>query len=202
MTKSRESSNGFTLIELLIAGTLFVLILTVLTGFLISSNKVYTNSAQQIEEEQLVSVAEQVLSYELSLAGYRGTDTTLLAGRLFDSTNKSFEVASGQTSDTLTIRYFEDRFTEGADVAKTAIYFAAVDAQNQPYLYRQENGGAAEAIVEDVTSLNVIAYLLADGALSSSLPAAQDLAGLKLELSFSHGYDHTMLVNFSGPQAY
>src|SRR6056297_3348734 len=74
--KSRTRSlntHGFTLIELLLASAILVLIVGALSAYLVTSARAYETTEDLSDRQQEIEAAVNVLSYDLALAGYRGT---------------------------------------------------------------------------------------------------------------------------------
>ena len=205
--------RGFSLVEMLVAGAILGILLTVLTNLFIGSNKASTRVNEVSDQQQQAQAARQVLQYELGLAGYRGTlnDTTvsspsstrLLANRTFTGTNANTisitKRSSGSQADSLTIRYYEDRsYTSNDTPILRAVTFSIGSDSGHSALFRSQDSGAALAIIPDVTNLKIAGYLLNDD--TKAVTASNNLAGIKLNVTYSNTQQDTILIAFQNSQ--
>src|SRR5690606_26856032 len=109
--------------------------------------------------------------------------------------------------DTITIRYYEDRYASGSCDAATVTYFV-----QDSVLFREVSGSAAEPAVEGVADLQVISWL--NGANSAfyvpttsanlGRPDAPDLAGISLSLGLLRDdgttREHIVTIGLKNPQ--
>ena len=185
-----KQRSGFTLIELLLAAAIMGIILSAL-GFLFSST-IRANQANTrvAESQQNAEAAIQLLKYEISLAGYRGTDiNSKPINRPFTGSTLTVTPES-TTRDRVSVQFYDDR-PEGAvtntdNPAQRTITFG-INGNSE--LTRQDSAASpstAEPVVEGVTGLKVINYVLASGGTSPTMPAPADLRGITLRLTFSN----------------
>ena len=204
----RGRRDGFTLVELLVAGTIMLLILGALGNLFISSSRAYRVNNEASDRQQTAEAATQMLTYEIGLAGYRGSDqsantrefkTTALPGVVSvpESTLTITKGATATSPDTVTVRYYEDRFISST-AKRTAAFTAAKDSDNAYNLYRAQDGDNKPAIL-GVKNLKVVKYIKRDGTEATS--ATKDtLAALKLELTFIDGLKQQLVISIPNLQ--
>lgn len=177
--KTPARQAGFTLVELLVAGTLMVVILSALGSLFVSTNRAYRVNDAVSEQQQSADAAAQLLSYEIGLAGYRGSEysTTSLLPSFSGSTFTITKGATPETSDKIAVQYYEDRFTKGF----VSVIFEADKVDGIYNLYRTT--GTKQPAIENVRNLKVLRYIKKNGSEAASVIAAE-LAALKLELTF------------------
>lgn len=188
MTRAR-AIKGVTIIELLIAMSIFGVILTLGGQLLTSTSRAYRVNEDQSQLGQVVQAATELLQYEVGLAGYRCVDP--------DSFRRSFpgrplEVINGGPgeSDTVIVRYHEDRFVDGCTQVE-ARFFA-----EDGVLYRG-SGGEPTPLVHGITDLQVSHWLnhanseflvpTRESNPNNVRPPDDSLAGLGLLLEFGTG---------------
>lgn len=169
--------QGFTLLEILIAMSIFLVALVALTSLFISATRGYETTERVSVRQQETSAALSVLRYELALAGYRGTCESSRSHSFSDPT---FEVARGADTDTITVRYFEDRFPTSCGVEKEVSFYVDELPSGETALFR-EGAADAEAIVNNVTGIQVFRYVTEEGGLTESMPSA-GFVGISLEV--------------------
>lgn len=196
--KQRTRQLGFTLIELLVASVIMVVILSALGSLFVSTSRAYRVNDKASTLQQSADAAGQLLSYEIGLAGYKGS-TNAAASRQFKtlglvdtSTLTIIKGASAIASDRITVRYFEDRFE--STVEQLIITLDAIPSGSAHNLYRklekQNSIGITgyapdrQPAVEDVYNLKVLKYIKEDGSEVTSLTDATELAALRLEFTF------------------
>jgi len=197
MHQASKRTAGFTVIELLIASVILVIVLGALTSYMVSSRQAMGVTEQLSDRQQEVEAAVNVMSYDLALAGYRGTTPDDFARTFGNSTLLVEKEVDGGESDRLTIRYFEDsaRLYGADDTCGSpcqVTYEVGTEDDGLSYLLRQEGGAAERGIVQRVEYFRVIQVIQRDGSLvditsanAASLPS--DLAGLNIEIAFSTG---------------
>lgn len=196
----RQRTSGFTLVELLVASVIMVTILGALGSLFLSTSKAYRVNDKVSTLQQSADAAGQLLSYEIGLAGYKGsTDAASSNSRKFvtltlvpTSTLTIIKGASATESDTITVRYFEDRFTD--TVEQLVITLDAVPSGTNRNLYRRYEKQKdidlpdytqpnRQPAVENIYNLKVLKYIKNDGSEVTSLADAKDLTGLRLEFT-------------------
>lgn len=203
MTRS-GNQRGFTLVELLVAAALMVLLLSALGGLFISASRAYRTNDEMSDRQQGANVAAQLLSYEIGLAGYKGSDAAA-SGREFKSAGveeSTLEIVRGTSataSDTVTVRYYEDRL--GGDPVKVAVTFSAArDSRGLFNLYRHNHVDTnRQPAVQQVRTLKVASYIERDGR-ESRAATKETLAALRLELTFTDGQTKQVVVGLDNPQ--
>lgn len=194
-----RSASGFTLLEMLIAAAILLLVLAAIGGLLVSSLRGYGTSERITDRQQDVESAVAVMSYDLGLAGFRGTAATDFASQDFGA-DPTLEIAKGagdEDPDTLTIRYFEDASRRyGATDPCTSYcevrYEVGSDANGVSVLYRVEGDGSGErrGILQDLANLKVVEYIQRNGvhvAAAAGVAVPAQLAGLNIELTLADG---------------
>lgn len=198
--RQRTGQLGFTLIELMIASVIMVTILGALGSLFVSTSRAYRVNDEASTLQQSADAAGELLSYEIGLAGYKGsTDAASSTSREFKtlglvptSTLTIIKGASATASDIIIVRYFEDRFAD--PVEQLVIRLDAIVTGGKHNLYRKQEkqnsigtpGYAPDRLstVEDVHNLKVLKYIKKDGSEVTSLTNATELAGLRLEFTF------------------
>lgn len=189
----RARQGGFTLVELLVAGTLMVIILSALGNLFVSTNSAYRTNDRVSERQQSADAAAQLLSYEIALAGYRGSVNSTTPPSFSGSTLTITKGATAETSDKITVQYYEDRFTTGA----VSVTFEADLVSGVYNLYRTT--GTKQPVFENIKNLKVFRYVKKDGNESTSVTAAE-LAALKLELTFTDNSKKQVIVGINNTQ--
>jgi prepilin-type N-terminal cleavage/methylation domain-containing protein len=202
--RTPHSNKGITLVEMLIASAILGVILAALTGLFSSSSNAMQSNKTLSDQQQNAAVSEQVLKYELGLAGYRGVSQDDLDNNTFSGTGQTLLVTKGigTASDSIRVRYFEDRlYGEGSEDVLRDVTFAIGPSNGKSYLTRQEGSGTASPLVEGVTKLKITNYVKRNGEV---IPAGNTipntLVGLRLTLGFSDAPDKTIFVSFQNPQ--
>lgn len=185
---------GFTLVEMLIAGFVFALILGALTAYFVNATR--GNSAMETisNRQQELEAAVNVMTYDVALAGYKGTTPTEVA-REFSNPSLVVTKASGPNdSDRLQVRYFEDsNRLFGADEtcgSPCLVTYEVAEDGGTVNLYRQEGADPERGIVQEVEHFKVIQYILRDGSqidITSTTPVPSNLAALNIEIAFATG---------------
>ena len=210
-----RSRAGFTIIELLIAALVMSVILLAATGLLVQSNQAYRVNELASERQQEIEAAVKILSYDLALAGYRGTTPAAYGANVF--TDATVEVDKGGAtatgSDKLIVRYFEDtgRLFGGQDTCGTPciVTYDVDDEDGVLLLYRQEGTAEERGIVQEVESFIVRQYITRAGKRcpfegadpEECPPFPEDLAALNVEITFSDGGMWRFPVGVSNPQS-
>ena len=207
MTPRRRPTDraGITLVELLVFLALFGLLLAVMASMVAAAGTGRRVAHQVNERTTTAETIAQLLSYEIGLAGYRGTGAGGIATNTFAAPTLEIQRNATGVPDAITVRYYEDRFlaTPGAPVAITAAYTVAANADGVPSLFRAENGGAAAAVVTGVSSIKVALFVRRSGEVDVVADAGvvpSDLAGLSLDLELVDGTAGRFLINLPNAQ--
>lgn len=200
---------GFTLVELLVAGTIMVLILSALGSLFASTTKAYRANDKVSERQQSVDAAGQLLEYEIGLAGYKGS-TDAAGARKFEtavlgvvpvpeSTLRIEKNSPAIGTDRVTVRYYEDRF-ETTPVKKVVSFEVSEDDRNTYNLKIRVDSGNFQPAIQDVKSLKVLKYIKKDGGEVTSVSQPDDLAALRLELTFTDALKKQVIIGLNNPQ--
>ena len=200
--RSAHPEAGITLTELLIAAAVLGITIVAITALLAQTTQAYRVNEESSRRQQEIEAAVQILSYDLALAGYTGTDLASVS-RTFGG-SPTIEVrrgaASDGESDLLVVRYFEDASRSyGADAGCDGSFCVVtydVDFDEEAgslVLYRIASGpGAGEddvrGIVQAVEDFFVVGVILRSGEvapLGTTLPS--NMAGLYMEITFENG---------------
>lgn len=194
----RGRTTSITLLELLIAMAVFGVIIALLGQILVGSMRSYDVNEHVSEERQEVQTVEELLRYELGLAGYRCTDDD---AREREFTGPTIEVDDASGSDAIRVRYFEDRYGASA-CDENDVTITVADGE----LVRIDNeAGTTSSLVEGVTNLEVI-YWLDDSnsqfrrPVDESRPPDDALAGIGLTATLEEGPTNEIAVSFRNPQ--
>lgn len=200
--KTMRLALGFTLVEMLIASAILGVILAALTGLFSSSSNALRTNKTLSDQQQNAAISEQVLKYELGLAGYRGVSQNDLIGNTFTGHTLSVTRGTGSASDSIRVKYFEDRlYGEGSTDILRDVTFSIRTSGGKSYLTRKEGSGTASNLVEGVTQLKVLNYIKRNGDVipaSSTIP--NTLVGLQVKLEFTNAPAKTVFVSFQNPQ--
>jgi len=202
--KRRASAYGFTLVELLVAAAIMALILSALGGLFVSTSRAYRANDEVSERQQSADAAAQLLSYEVGLAGYRGSTKSDVETREFKGS--TLTITKG-ASDKLIVRHFEDRYVESEEfiitfeVAKDRDGFFNLyhRQQEQDKIEANQDSSSKQPAIQHVQNLKVLKYIDKRGDEVPSI-APEDLAALKLELTFTDGLKKQVVVGINNPQ--
>lgn len=198
--KSRQA--GMTLIELLVATALFLLLIGLTAQVFRGTRVAYEKNASVSNERQNLQSAIAQFRYEVSLAGYRGTDLGTFTGNSF--TQEPFTVGNGAgpgNSDTITVEYYEDRYTSSTTFKKATFELSAGD------LVRVD-GGTKEKLIGGVQDLQLVYWFdnkvrlraLTDDP-GANRPPPSDLSGVVIRLTMADGSKEDVPVSFKNCQA-
>lgn len=207
--KKSSRQYGFTLVELLVAGTIMVLLLSALGSLFMSTTRAYRANDKVSERQQSVDAAGQLLSYEIGLAGYRGS-TDAAGTRKFEtsvvgvlpvpeSTLRIEQNTPTVGTDRITVRYYEDRF-ESAPIKKVVSFEASKDNRNTDNLKIRIDSGDFQPAIQDVKSVKVLKYIKKDGSEVASITQPADLVALRLEFIFTDGFKKQIIVGLRNLQ--
>jgi type II secretory pathway pseudopilin PulG len=197
--------RGVTLVELLVFMALFGVLLAVMAALVTSAGNGRRVNDQVNQRTTTAETIAQLLSYEIGLAGYRGTGSGVLGTNTFADPTLEIQRNGAGTPDAIIVRYYEDRFlaTPGAPVLVTAAYTIGTNADGVASLFRSENGGTAAAVVTGVASIKVALFVRRSGAVDVVAGAGvvpSDLAGLSLDLELVDGTEGRFLINLPNAQ--
>jgi Tfp pilus assembly protein PilW len=202
MKNSLRNSDGITLVELLIAAAILGVLLAALTGLFTGSARGMQANQQLSDRQQNAAVAEQVLKYELGLAGYKGVTSNALTRTFPGDITLAVTRGSSTSPDTVRVQYYEDRlYGEGSAAVLRDVSFSVQTNKGKSYLARREGTGTTNNLVEGVTNLKVTNYVRRNGDIdpaTSTIPPT--LVGLQLELTFSDAPAKTVFISFQNPQ--
>lgn len=183
----RRLEQGVTIVELLIAAAIVGVVLTISLQLYSGTVRAYRVNEDLSETRQGIQAAISLLQYEIGLAGYRCTDGAA-PSRTFAANPLLALDGSGGTSDTVVIRYYEDRYAAGACELMQVTYFV-----QDGILYRQRSGEAAQEAVQGVVEMQVVAWLnransafaVPTDSANLNRPLNPDLRGISLSLRFA-----------------
>lgn len=208
-------TEGFTVLELLLATAIVTIVLGAIAGLLATSARSTGAHEAASRRQQEIEAAVKVLSYDLALAGYRGTTPDEFVANVFSDPTVEI-IKSGATAannDRLIVRYFEDeaRLFGGAETCGrpcVVTYDVDSDDTGTLLLYRQEGSSEERGIVQEVESFVIRTMFRRSGSSLSldeiaSGPVAlpEDLAGLNVEIVFTDGTIWRFPVGLTNPQA-
>ena len=201
-----SSRSGFTLVELLIAAGIFGVILLALTGLFVNSTRAYRVNETISERQQDTQAAIALFQQELSLAGYRGVCSDASSNTFGQPT---FAVVRGSAApdapgdDTITIRYFDDRYSGNACGAlRTVTFSAGTDQQGRPALLMQTEGITTPTpVVAGVEGLRLFGYVDNNGGLATDTMPSTGFMAVSIELDFADGRFVRFVVGLRNPQS-
>ena len=175
------------MLELLIVLAILSIALGVLLSLFTSGLHAFRAQEERSDLQQNVQNAAEFLQYEVSLAGYRGADSVANVGlRLFSSPRFKVDFVSDvMQPDTITVSYYEDRYSTATPTLKKVVY--TVDPEKKTLL-RAENSGAQVAVASGIRNLKVTKYLKKDGSstdCATSTCTLDNLIGLTFQLTLS-----------------
>ena len=197
--------GGVTLVELLVFMALFGVLLAVMAALVTAAGNGRRVNDQVNQRTTTAETIAQLLSYEIGLAGYRGTGAAMLGSNTFGDPTLEIQRNAATVPDAITVRYYEDRYlaTPGSPVLITAAYTIGTNGDGVPSLLRAENGGAAAAVVTGVASVKVALFVRRSGEVDVVADAGvvpSDLAGLSLDLELVDGTEGRFLINLPNAQ--
>ena len=202
---ARTTRAGVTLVELLVFMALFGVLLAVMASLVTAAGNGRRVNDQVNQRTTTAETIAQLLSYEIGLAGYRGTGSAMLSTNTFGDPTLEIQRNAADAPDAITVRYYEDRYlaTPGSPVLITADYTIGANADGVPSLLRAENGGTAAAVVTGVSSIKVALFVRRSGevdVVSEAGVVPSDLAGLSLDLELVDGTEGRFLINLPNAQ--
>ncbi len=196
-------TKGFSIIELLLAAAILSVLMAILASLFNGANQSHKAIEKVAARMQEADVASQLLSYEIGLAGYRGVNQTTLSANDFGGASV-LRLAIGKSSsggsDTLTTRYYEDRYVSATTLR--SVTYSVGTSGGVSSLLRQEGSDPPYPAVYGVSKLEVLSYIARDGTRlsatpSQAIPTNPALVALELQLSFSDGITRKFSVNLS-----
>ena len=201
-----KKQSGFSLIEVLLGLVLTVIVLGAASTIFTSSGTLYRKQAEDADQQQALAAGLAQMSYELGLAGYRGTDLNVnqLSSRNFGG-QPTVKINQGEHSDIVTVRYYEDKWTSNNQVMLKEVSFFIYENK----LMRQEGAvlssdglNLPKSIVDDVVSIKVVYWLNKYG---TRIPLLDNLdrsvaRGLVIKLAYKDGGDELFTVAFQNQQ--
>ncbi len=185
---------GFSLVELLTAGAMLLTLLGALSTLFVSSGKAYRKNIEVSSSLERSEAAAQMLTYDLGLAGYRGTGFSQFETNSFSGATVTIIPGSSiSESDQVSLRYFEDRYGNGGSQEMLVTFTV-----NNQQLLRQLNQEIAATLIEGVHKFK--AYFIpkiANTGLSSDNPPI----GIQLELWLNDQAKQTITVPFVNQQS-
>ena len=118
----RARNQGITVIELLIAAAIVGVVLAITLQLYGGTVRAYRVNEEVAETRQGIQAAISLLQYEIGLAGYRCTDGSALT-RTFGSSPLIAVDGSSGASDSITVRYYEDRYVAGSCELTQVTYY-------------------------------------------------------------------------------
>ncbi len=201
-----RKQSGFSLVELLMGLVLTVIVLGAASTLFVSSNTLYRKQANDADEQQALSAGLAQLSYELSLAGYRGTDLKVdqLSTRNFGG-QPTIKMTQGEYTDMITVRYYEDKWTTNNQVTlKEVNFFTYQDKlmRQEGNFFTSEGLNYPRSIVDGVEAIKVVYWLNKYG---TRIPLASNLdrtvaRGLVIKLKYKSGAEELFTVAFQNQQ--
>ena len=190
----KRGVQGFTLLELLIAGGILVVILVVLGQLFAASYRSYAVTEEVSEQRQITQAALELVGYELSLSGFRCVDGSA-STRTFPES--PFEVSGTAPDQSITVRYFENRYVAGSCDGPITATFSVSDGA----LVRTVEDETS-VIVDGVTGLGIVSWLnRANTAFVDPLrPGDENLAGVVIAVGFDGAADEVFTVGFRNSQ--
>lgn len=191
---------GFTLLELLVASAVMVILIAAAVALFVSSGRAYDVSERLSLQQQEIESAAKILSYDLSLAGYRGTTLAAL-DRSFAQPFIAVEKNVSAGSDRIIMRYFEDDDDSRLFGAQSTCdpqpcvvrYDVALadDGSGTALLYRREGeAGDRIGIVQAVRHFRVLQYIRRVGDpvdIEAGTAVPDNLAAVNIEIAFENG---------------
>lgn len=196
--RGARSQSGLGLVEMLVSAAMMGVFLAALSSTFIATRRAYDAQETVSQRQQNVSASVAVLSYELGLAGYRGTSVGSSSTASFSE--PTFEIDNGS----LTVRYFEDRWlavngqyeqyaASGGEQLREVSFYVSADEE----LMREDlTSDEEETLIENVESLSAH-YLNETGARTSDRSKAKSVS---VKLDFSDDTSHVFTVAFSNAQ--
>ncbi|MGL4611868.1 MAG: PilW family protein [Trueperaceae bacterium] len=193
----KQRQQGFTLVELLVGFAIMVVLLGLITNIFVSGRQSYDAIQEASDNQQTFTSAFSQMSYELSLAGYRGTDDGA-AARTFTGSVLDFTLeANTATPDSITIQYYEDRWLSGGTT--TPLLKRVQYSLSNGQLVRTDlttNPNTVTPIVDGIQNLKIPEFVSKDSNSPLTLTESVDrkaIRGLLFQITLSD--DDTVAAN-------
>lgn len=198
-----KRTQGFTLVELLVAMSIMLILLTAMASMMRTTTQAYQTENETTNARQNQESAQEVLTYEISLAGYRGTLRTDYDASASVATDP-FTITPNTTggSDQISIKYFENHvYGTEAKAVKTVIL--SINTQTN-MLLRSQNGATAQPVAANVKRLKVARYLIAgttttDCASACTAKPPTGTTGVVLSVTFTDNSVKRIPISFTNP---
>jgi len=184
----KRARSGFTVLELLLATAMLGTLLALLAGLLQGTQRAQDANEQLSLEQQSVEAASELLRYELSLAGFRGTDAAY-GSRDFGGL-PALELSPSR--DQIKVRFYEDKFQPQPKLNEVVFKIKS----DRTALVRKAGRGRFQEVARGVTGFNVTEFRLKNGGVSTQVPDLAQLSGLTVQLSFADGSNRDIPVQF------
>ena len=194
---------GFTIVELLIAAAIFVVILVALVALFVNSSQAYTVNERISERQQDAQTVRALIQNEVSLAGYRGVCQDATANPFGGSPTIEVQRDTPTAgSDTIRVRYVDDRFGSGGGgcgPVRAVAFSIGEDDQGRDSLMVDYDGGGPSPAVANVSGLRLIGYVTGDGGEAANRPAS--FIAVRFEIEFSDGRVGRFVVGLRNQQS-
>lgn len=204
LVERRESARaGITILELLIAMTVFLVFLASLFALFITANRTNARVVQQTTMLQEGEGVIRLITYEASLAGFRGTSSSVqpqfdVPPGASECDAASLCVSLGTVSDALSLRFFE---VDGPAVGFSELgeqWVTYSVNQDQGVLVRRDefaarsdpDGNPNQGLAGGVESMRVLEFVLTDRREPISAARAvcvppTEIAGVRVRVEFT-----------------
>lgn len=188
-------ASGFTLIEVLVASAILIILISIALSILVQSHRAYAATEASSERQQTHELVAQTLKYDLSLAGFKGTNPGDLS-RTFASSPLEVVHDESSDSDSIQIRYYEDHTFDDAVASQVVeVGYYVLDGD----LYREENG-VEDVVFPGVLRLEITDYIDREAGSMGTTTMPATFSAVILEIEFESGFLDTFTVpvdNFS-----
>lgn len=169
-SKYFKSSHGFTLIEILIAMAIGLVILGALYGVFTMQNKTLSNQEQIVEMQQNARAAMDLLTREISMAGYNPKNIS-------DTTSPRI---SAETANSISFVVDLNGDGDTADSNENITY--DIYTSNGVKCLGRTTSGSKQPAVEHIENMN-LTYLLSDGTETTTPNSTQLESIVKVRVS-------------------
>lgn len=184
----KRAHAGFTLLELLLAAAMLGTLLALLAGLLQSTGRAHNATEELSFEQQSAEAAEELLRYELGLAGYRGADANY-ASRDFGGL-PAFELSPDRKH--ITVRFFEDKFQTQPEFNEVSFKIKS----DGTALVRKVGRGTFQEVARGISGLEITEFMVNGAGVSRQLPVLEKLTGLTVQLKFADDSYRDIPIHF------